>query len=30
VLGLGAILGVRSILTWGVVGMAWWKFLGWW
>lgn len=30
VLKLGFLLGVRSLLTWGVVGMAWWKFLGWW
>ena len=30
VLSLGAVLGLRSLLTWGVVGMAWWKVLGWW
>ncbi len=30
VLQLGALLGLRSLLTWGVVGMAWWKVLGWW
>lgn len=26
----GALMGVRHLLTWGVIGMAWWKFLGWW
>jgi DASS family divalent anion:Na+ symporter len=27
---IGGLLGLRSLLVWGVVGMAWWKFLGWW
>lgn len=26
----GAIMGIRHLLTWGVLGLAWWKFLGWW
>ncbi|GAX76217.1 hypothetical protein CEUSTIGMA_g3661.t1 [Chlamydomonas eustigma] len=30
VLLIGTVMGFRSLLTWGVVGMAWWKFLGWW
>ena len=30
VMGLGALMGLRSLLVWGVVGMAWWKVLGWW
>ena len=29
-MGLGALMGLRSLLVWGVVGMAWWKVLGWW
>jgi hypothetical protein len=29
VLGIGALMGLRSWAVWGVVGMAWWKFLGW-
>ena len=27
---VGGLMGMRSFLVWGVVGMAWWKFLGWW
>ncbi|KAJ9525924.1 hypothetical protein QJQ45_009417 [Haematococcus lacustris] len=30
VLGLGALMGLRSCLVWGGLGMAWWKLLGWW
>lgn len=30
VLGVGALMGLRNVLVWGVAGMAWWKFLGWW
>jgi len=30
VLALGALMGVRTMVVWGVVGMAWWKVLGWW
>jgi len=30
VMVIGGLLGLRSLLIWGVVGMAWWKFLGWW
>jgi len=30
VLGTGALMALRSWLVWGVFGMAWWKYLGWW
>jgi DASS family divalent anion:Na+ symporter len=26
----GFIIGMSALLLWGVVGMPWWKFLGWW
>jgi DASS family divalent anion:Na+ symporter len=26
----GLLMGLRSWLVWGGVGMAWWKVLGWW
>lgn len=25
----GALMTLRAVLVWGVVGMGWWKFLGW-
>jgi DASS family divalent anion:Na+ symporter len=26
----GALMGLRHLVTWGFIGMAWWKYLGWW
>ena len=28
--GVGAIVGVFHLVTWGTVGLLWWKLLGWW
>lgn len=30
VMKAGVLMALRSWAVWGVIGMAWWKFLGWW